>query len=101
MQHPDIHINKNVIRRNFKTLTSGFSVCTFAMSKKLLFNLKFEKMKPEESTQKKDVREENDALKEEKLTEQEKEQLEGGVKAEDLTSNTQNPDINIVNCHGC
>lgn len=58
-------------------------------------------MKPEESTQKKDVREENVALKEEKLTEQEKEQLEGGVKAGDLTPDTQNPDINIVNCHGC
>lgn len=58
-------------------------------------------MKPEETTQKKNVKEENEALKEEKLTEQEKEQLEGGIKHEDLASNTQQPDVNIINCHQC
>ncbi len=58
-------------------------------------------MKTKEFSKEKDVREENDALKEEKLTEQEKEQLEGGMKAEDITSNTQDPDVNIINCHGC
>lgn len=51
-------------------------------------------MKPEEIKQ-------NEGVKDENLTEQEKEQLEGSVNTEDLTSNTQNPDINCINCHGC